>query len=72
MNWRKIKAEWPSYQAAAVREWPEVPPEALTGTHGDRTEMVRHLTDAYGWSLEEATLAADRWAEAVTRETEES
>jgi hypothetical protein len=49
-----------------------VPPAALEGTQGDRTEMVRHLADAYGWSLEEATLAADRWADAVTRETEGS
>ena len=66
MNWDKIKDNWDSYRPLALGEWPGLTEMDLARIAGNRTRLIELLRDDYDMTLEEATQAADSWAEGVT------
>lgn len=66
MNWDKIKEGWESYKKLAMGEWPRLTEMELTQTAGNRTQLIELLQENYGMTLDEASQAADTWAEGVT------
>lgn len=68
VDWRKIKERWAELQPEAQRAWPELSPEELERTEGNRSELMARLQEHYRWSAEEAGLAVDRWADGLQGE----
>ncbi len=70
MDWRKIKENWGVYQEDARRSWPELTDEDVQQVQGNRTELIAKVREHYGWTQEQATLEADRWADRLTGDAE--
>ena len=66
MNWLTIKDEWQQLSASAAERWPKLDERTLRRIAGHRTRLMEALQDCYDFTLEEAGVEADRWADTVS------
>ena len=63
MNWDQIKGSWTQFRGKVREEWGDLTDDDFDRIAGERDQLIGKIQERYGRSREDATDAADRWAE---------
>lgn len=68
MNWDRIEGNWKQFKGKVREKWADLTDDDLSMMTGKKDQLVGKIQERYGMSKEEASKAADEWANTLREE----
>jgi len=68
VNWDQIKGNWTQLRGKIREEWGDLTDDDFDKIAGERDQLIGKIEEKYGRTREDASEAADRWADMMEDE----